>query len=207
MSWFDDGFAALTPDINGIYSSSYSYAMDNWRALQTSLVTGSGALASSVPGVHLAGMTAEAGFLMNRMAVCSYGIGGILGYDAGLGNILEDEDFAIVLGRWSGDDSVSNAAVAKIAGSMSVQLTGTALAKSLAKISAQHAGILVGKKLAGKAGAKIGGKFAAKFGTKAAGGFIPFVGPLIGGGVNAWFITSIANAADGWYRLKIELSS
>lgn len=213
MSWIRDqigraviaSFELVTPQLEGLYSSSNTSLLSNWVLTQQSLVTGSGALTVAIPGLHLAGITADVAFLMNRMSVCSYGTGAILGYQAGLGNILESEDFAVVLARWSGDDGVSNATLAKAATDLAGKVGGKAAAKLLAKVAAENAGILIAKKLGTKSAAKIAAKFAAKLGTKAAGGFIPFVGPAIGGGINLWFITSIAKEAEAWYRLKLSL--
>ena len=203
--WVVDAFSGLTPDINGIYSGAKSYHLSDWRVKQQSLVTGSGALAVAVPGLHLVGMAADVAFLMNRMSVCCYGIGAILGSDNGAGNILEEEDFAVILARWSGDESLSNAAIGKISADLAGKIGSKALTKVLAKEMAKSAGILIGKKLAGKAGVKIGAKFGAKLGSKALAGFVPLLGAAVGGGINLWFITSIADAAEDWYRLKVSI--
>ena len=56
----------------------------------------------AIPGLHLIGIAADIAFLMNRMSVCSFGIGSIEGYNNDFGIILEKEDFAIVLSIWSG---------------------------------------------------------------------------------------------------------
>jgi hypothetical protein len=201
--WVVNAFDGLTPDLDDLYRSASTYHLSDWRLLQQGLVTGSGAVTVAIPVAHLVGMAGDVVFLMNRMSVCSYGIGAILGARAERGSILEREDFAVVLARWSGDDGVSNASIAKAAGGAAGYVGGKVTTKLLAKLAAENAGILIGKKLGAKTGAKIAGKFAAKLGTKAVGGFIPFVGPAIGGGVNLWFITSIAREAEDWYRFKL----
>ncbi len=204
--WVVDAFARLTPDVNGIYADAQAQALRDWRIKQQAMVTGSGALAIAVPGVHLVGMAADVAFLMNRMAVCCYGIGAIIGTNSGLGNMLEEEDFAIILGRWSGDESVSDEAIRKTHSEMVGELGAPVSSKVLAREMGKKAGILIGKKLSSKAGAKIGAKFGAKMGSKALAGFIPVLGAAAGGGINLWFITSIANAAQGWYNLKASLA-
>ena len=200
-------FDGLTPDVHGIYSNAKSSSLSSWRATQQALVTGSGAAAAAIPGFHLVGMAADVVFLMNRMSVCSYGIGAIIGTECGLGDILEDEDFAVVLARWGGDDSLNNAAVGKACADLAGKVGGKAVTKLLAKKMAESAGILVGKKLAGKVGMKVGAKFGAKLGTKAVTGFIPFLGAAVGGGINLWFITEIADAAEAWYRVKVSAAN
>jgi hypothetical protein len=198
-----NAFNAVTPNLDELYESARTYDLDNWKLVQRGLVTASGATSTIIPGMHLIGMAADVVFLMNRMAVCSYGIGAILTSRAGKGNILEQEDFGVVLTRWSGDDSLSNASVAKTAAGLASHMGTKSVGKILAKVAAEQAGILVGKKFGIKAGAKVVGKFTAKMGTKALGGFFPFVGPAIGAGVNLWFINSVAEEAEAWYGLKL----
>jgi hypothetical protein len=164
--WFVRAFDELTPHINGIFESAKSYSLSDWRTMQQGLVTASGAASIAIPGLHLVGMAADVAFLMNRMSVCSYGIGGILGNTNSCGNILETEDFAIILARWSGSDSITDAAIGKTAAELCGKVGGKAAAKVLAKTMAEKAGLLVGKKLAGKATV----------------GFIPFLGAAVGGG-------------------------
>lgn len=201
--WVISGFNELTPDLESIYNDARSEPLSSWRSTQQALVTGSGAAAAAVPGLHLVGMAADVAFLMNRMAVCSYGIGAIVGNSRGLGSILEKEDFAIILARWSGDDHVCDAAIGKTAADLVGKVGGKSLTKLLAKTAAEKAGILAGKKLAGKVGMKVGAKFGAKLGTKAVAGWVPFLGAAVGGGINLWFITEIADAAQSWYELKV----
>ena len=117
-------------------------------------------------------------------------------------NILEAEDFAVILARWSGDDSITDAAIGKAAADLAGKVGGKSVAKMLAKTMAEKAGLLVGKKMAGKLGAKLGANFGAKLGSKAAAGFIPFLGAAVGGGINLWFISSVAASAEEWYRIK-----
>jgi hypothetical protein len=201
-----DAFAELTPDLPSIYRDASPSVLGDWILKQQSLVTGSGALAVAIPGLHLVGMAADVAFLMNRMAVCSYGIGAIIGYDNRHGNILEKEDFAIVLARWSGDENLSDAVIAKACADVVGKVASKELMRILAKKMAEHAGVLVGKKLAGKAGTKIGAKFGAKLGAKVAAGWVPFFGAAVGGGVSLWFISEVASAAESWYRLKLALA-
>jgi len=200
--WVLQGFDGLTPDLPGIYGNAKLRTLSGWRTMQQSLVTGSGAAAAAIPGLHLVGMAADVAFLMNRMSVCSYGTGAIVGHTQGLGNFLELEDFAVVLARWGGDESVGDAAIGKTAADLVGKVGGKAATKILAKTAGEKAGLLVGKKLAGKVGTKVGAKIGGKLGTKAVAGWVPFLGAAVGGGINLWFITEIANEAQSWYLLK-----
>ncbi len=197
-----DAFATLTPNLTGIYADAHAVPLTDWRRKQQAMVTASGAASIAVPVMHLVGMAADVAFLMNRMAVCCYGIGAIVAHGKGLGQILEDEDFAIILGRWSGDENLSDAAITLIHADLMAELGGKAASRALARGVGLRAGILIGKKLTSKIGAKIGAKFASKMGSKAMAGFIPVLGAAVGGGINLWFITSIAKEAQKWFELK-----
>ncbi|MGB8194645.1 MAG: hypothetical protein WCF67_22120, partial [Chitinophagaceae bacterium] len=202
----NDAFSALTPDIDNIYRDATGYNLSSWKTNQAALVTASGAAATAIPFLHLVGIPADVAFLMNRMSVCSFGIGAIICDDNKFGNILEKEDFAIILGRWCNDESLSNAAMSKMAAEVSSKTGNKVLAKQLAKVASKQLGLMVGKKLGGKAGVKLGAKFGAKLGTKAAAGFIPFFGAAVGGTINLYFITQIQTEAESYYRFKITLA-
>ncbi len=209
--YVSDGFAELTPDLTGIYDDAIGYNMTQWQALQSSLVTLTGGAAVAIPGLHLATIAADVLILMNRMSVCSYGIGAIMGKEAGHGFILEEEDFPVILGRWCKVDGLDNATLSKAAAEVGIKVGGKiggkvggkVITKKIASFAVKHASILIGKKLAGPVGAKLGSKFAAKFGGKIAAGFLPFIGPLIGGSINLYFISEISSEAIKWYNFKI----
>jgi hypothetical protein len=137
------------------------------------------------------------------MSVTSYGVGAILGSRQGRGNVLDQEDLAVVLARWAGDEDLGDVAIAKTAASLAGKVGGKATAAVLAKTMAEKAGLLVGKKISGKLGAKLGAKFGAKLGGKMVLGFIPFLGAAVGASVNAYFVDGISTAAEGWYRAKL----
>lgn len=203
--WVINAFDALTPDIDNIYDNAKSHTLSEWRNIQKSLVSATGATAVAIPGFHVAGMAADVAFLMNRMSVCSYGIGAIMGYDEDRGNILEPEDFAFVLAKWSGVRGTEDAVIAKTSADLVAKVGSKEATKLLAKTMCKHAGILVGKKMGSKVGVKLGAKFGTKLGGKLAGGFIPVVGAIIGGGVNYWFISEVSGVAQQWYYQKLDL--
>lgn len=201
-------FETLRPDLDGIYTSAHAKPLADWKRTQQTLVTASGAGASAVPGLHLVGMAADIMFLMNRMSVCSFGIGAILGHEAQLGNVLEPEDFAVVLAVWAGEGGIAEAIGGKEQSDTSNVSGGKVLGKSvyriLAKTTCEKAGLLVNGKLSGSLAGKVAGRFAGKLGGKAAAGFIPVFGAMVGGGVNLWFMTGIASAAEQWFRFKVK---
>lgn len=209
--YVSDGFAALTPDLTGIYNDAIEYNVTQWQTLQSSLVTATGAAAIAIPGLHLLTIAADVAVLMNRMSVCSYGIGAIIGNGEGHGFILEEEDFPVILGRWCKVEGLDNAALSKAAAEVGIKVGGKiggkvggkVITKEIAKFAVKQASILIGKKLAGPIGAKLGSKFGAKLGGKVAAGFIPFLGPAIGGSINLYFITEISREAKEWYNFKV----
>lgn len=189
-----EAFNQLTPNLNKIYKDAAYKTLSNWRNTQVALVSGSGATAADVA------------FLMNRMSVCSFGIGAIHGYDNGQGNFLEEEDFANVLGYWSHDAQMMTAITSKGAADMAAKVGSKAAIKLISKHLATGAGLLIGKKLSGKLGAKVGAKFGVKLAAKIGTGFVPLLGPLVGGGINAYFINDIADAASDYYRWKCDVA-
>lgn len=204
-----NAFESLTPNLENLYEDSICYNLSSWRRRQCSLATASGALAMGIPGLHLAGVAADVLFLMNRMSVCSFGIGSIIGYNNGNGFMLEEEDFGLILARWGGCEEASNGALQTGVKEIGLKVGGKAATKALSKGVAKYAGkkvgIYVGEKVGGKIITKIAAKFGAKLGGKVAGGFIPLFGSVIGGSINLWFINSIADEAESYYKFKSSL--
>lgn len=200
-------FAELTPDLRGIDKQARSCTRAEWQTLQTAAVGASGAVSVLVPGAHLLALAGDLAFVINRMAVCCYGIGAIAAKDQNREFVLENEDMAAILARWAGDDSVSDAAIAKMASSGAAMFAGKPVADLFAKAAVHHAGLLAGRQLGGPAGAKIASKFVGKYMGKATAGFLPFFGPGICAGINVWFISQMASAASGWYATKLRWTS
>jgi len=155
-----DAFNELSPNLPSVYSEAAHKTVPNWREKQIALATASGATAAVVLGAHVAAILADVAFLINRMSVCSFGIGAIRGYDSGHGNLLEQEDLANVLGYWSGDEQVMNAVTsegaADIATKVGTKAGGKVAAKLISKHLATGAGLLVSKKLGVKSAQKSG---------------------------------------------------
>lgn len=210
---FINSVNGMTPDLDKLYIGSKDYDLGDWRVQQNSMVTVSGGASVVIPGVHVAGLVADAAFVLNRMRVATYGVGAILGSRAGLDNILEPEDFAAVLGYWADDKSIQEAMKGKGAAELSskvliksgAKILGKGYVKGLTKVMLTSSGYLIGQKVGGKAIAKSAAKFAGKFGGKLIGGFVPFVGPIVGGGINLWLLNGIINAAEQFYRDKVKL--
>jgi hypothetical protein len=208
MNIFLDVVNELSPDIDSIYVESHNKDLSEWSTLQKSMVGASGAASMVLPGLHLVGMAADIAFVLNRMSVASLGVGAIIGNQTGAGNILEQEDFAAVLGYWCDDEGIQHAMKGKGSASatkLTAKLASKAFTKGLAKTMLASSGYLIGQRLGGKAMGKAAAKFAGKFAGKAVGGFIPFVGPIVSGGVNVWLLTGIIDASKRYYADKAAL--
>ncbi len=197
-------FENLTPNINGIYMDAISYTISDWINTQRALTGSAGAGAMILPGAHVPALAADIIFLMNRMSVCCYGIGAIKGYHSVHDNILE-EDFAIVLAYWAGDQEVKSMMTGKVATDLAVKVGGKVGVKLIAKTIAKAGTILVGKKLGSKVAVKVGAKFAGKFAAKLGAGFIPILGAAVGAGINVWFVSGISAAAKEYYTDKCKI--
>ena len=195
-------FEGLSPNIDKIYDGAKLYTIDDWINQQRALTGSAGAGAMVVPGAHLVALAADVAFLMNRMCACSYGIGAIKGYSKLGENILEEEDFAIVLAYWAGDEDIKSMVTGKGLTDIAIKVGGKTGAKLIAKAIAKSGVILVGKKLSSKVAVKVGAKFAGKLAAKAGAGFIPILGAAVGAGINVWFVSDIASAAKEYYEAK-----
>ncbi|WP_326550522.1 hypothetical protein [Micromonospora sp. NBC_01813] len=212
-----DAVNGMTADPAEIYKNCGSFSLGGWKVLQLSLVGGSGAAAAAIPVLHLATLAADTMFIINRMGTAAYGVGAIMGRNAGLGNIVETDDFGMILAYWSGDEQVrflmSPAGVAKVSAELSAKLGvkagakifGKGFVKGLPKVMLFSAGWLVAGRFGGKGAAKVGAKFAAKLAGKVGAGWIPLLGAAVAGGVNVWLIESIMSSAEEYYRAKIQL--
>ena len=195
-------FENLTPDLQGIYDTHKAKTMNEFTGPQSLSVLASGAAAGALPGLHLLGATADLAFLMNRMSVCCYGIGAIKGYQALGIDILEREDFALILALWAGDEDVTRIVSTKIGADLLVVGGAKVGLKAVSKGIGHQLGVISGKKLAGKVGAKVGAKIGAKAGAKFAAGWIPVLGGVVGAGVNAYFLSDVMAAAQRFYDFK-----
>jgi len=206
---------SMTPDVDDIYNGAKNETAASWKTRQNAMVTGTGALSMAIPGAHIAAIAADVAFVVNRMGVSTYGVGAIRGYDAGHGNILEEEDFGAVLGYWADDEDLRQAMkgkgaaklATKVGSKVAAKIIGKGAGKILTKTMLASAGYLVGKKLGGKGLAKAAAKFVPKVAGKGVSGFVPFLGPAVSGGVNLWLLSTIMASADEFYQDKVALIS
>ncbi len=202
-------FEGLSPDLQATRQEAWGFSRDAWVERQALIAAGGGALAMSLPGVHVAAMAGDIALLMNRMSTVGIGIGAIAARDAGNPDmLLEKEDLALILALWAGQNDMEDyekvvrakflakAAIA-VGGAVGVQLVGGALATAT--------GVMLGKKLGPKVAAKVGAKLGAKLVAKAGAGWIPFLGIAVGAGINAWFISEISSSASTYYGWKASL--
>ena len=201
-------------DLDDIYSGAKNESLSSWKTRQNAMVTGSGAAAVSIPGLHLVGMAADIAFVLNRMGTASYGVGAIIGYDNDYGNIMEEDDFELILAYWANDREIIEAMKgkvaadlsAKIAAKFSTKLLGKEAAKVLTQTMLSSVAQLAAKKATGKMLSKPAVKFASKFAAKGLGGFVPILGAAVGGGINLWLLNGIQDAAEEFYVDKVNLA-
>ncbi|GGR73776.1 hypothetical protein GCM10008959_38860 [Deinococcus seoulensis] len=197
-------FDSLTPDLDELYKAHRERNLDEFTGGQSLAVMASGAVSGAIPGLHLVGAAADIAFLMNRMAVCCYGIGAIKCHQSLGDNFLEREDFALILALWSGDEDITKVVTNKVGADL-VGVGGAKLAlKSLSKGLGHQFGVIAGNQLAGKVGAKVGAKIGAKAGAKFAAGWVPILGGIVGAGVNSYFLSEISQAGKRFYDFKVD---
>lgn len=173
-----------------------------WTAWQASQAAAAGAAALAVPAAHLPAMVADMAYLMHKMSYCCWGIGSVLG-----AQVEGKDDFAIILGLWSGDLSETELPVAILTGTAAGVMALAISTGSGAQLAGQVAGKAVSKgvdlaataaikKLGAKAVAKsigkgtgsMAGAMSSKFVEKAASKIAAKVGAKLAGKSVAGFI-------------------
>jgi hypothetical protein len=204
----------MHPDLGAIYDGARNESLAEWKFRQNAMVTGSGGLAAAIPGLHLAGLAADVAFVLNRMGTAAYGIGAILGHQKFEDNILEGEDFALILAFWADDEAVvqalTNPNIADLAANVGAALAGPFTsrdaAKCITKALIAASPRLAADQLSATIAAKPAANFASKFVARGIGGFVPFVGAAVGAGLNLWLLNDIQEAAETFYGHKIKLA-
>lgn len=203
-----DAFERVSGDVDAIHAAATGRPLSAWKKQQAAWVSASAVGSALLPGAHVLAMTADIGFLMNRMHTTSYGVGSIV---TRAREALEPEDFANVLAHWSGtvtlDDQLRSAVVTKLSATAGLTVGGGLGSKLVGKAVAEAGTVLIGKKLGAKVAAKVAVKMATKLMAKASAGFVPLIGAAASAGISAWFVTSLADAAEEYYRFKLSVSA
>lgn len=202
-----DAFERVSGDLDAIHAAAAPKSLGAWRKQQATWVGASAVGSALLPGAHVLATMADIGFLMNRMHTTSYGVGAIVTKSR---EALEDEDFANVLAHWAGtvtlDDQLRSAVVTKLSASAGLTVGGGLGTKLVGKAVAEAGTVLVGKKLGAKVASKVAVKVATKLMAKAGAGFVPLVGAAASAVISAWFVTSVAGAAEEYYRFKVSVA-
>lgn len=226
-----DAFDFMGGDPSTAIESAGNYSsIEEWKAWQAGQAALVGAAAMAIPVAHIPLIVVDVAFLLHKMAYCCWGIGSLHGCEIeskedfsvilGLYTGVVTEDVLIA--------SVGTGSLALVGGQIANmglpafigKLTGKGASMGAKTIGAKVGGKAAGKVIAasaplisqvsGKVAEKITAKVAAKAATKAAlkassdfiAGFAPFLGALVAGGVNTYFVLSIADSADVYYRTK-----
>lgn len=195
-----EAFNEVTPDLNKIYEDAKLETVTSVRTRQGTLAAASGAASFAIPVMHVTTALADLGILMNRMAVAAYSIGAVKGTASGKGNVLEDEDFKLILGLWAGDGDI-DALIKQDTDEAEVWMQDAGV-KLVSQMALKHLGLAVGRRM----GTRLAGRFALRLGMafapKTAAGFVPIVGAAVGAGVNYRFMESFCEAAETFYNWK-----
>ncbi|MEM7058034.1 MAG: hypothetical protein AAF557_10635 [Pseudomonadota bacterium] len=198
-----DIIAQLTPDLEGIYEDAKDRSLTSVRRTQTALAATSGAVAFAVPFLHLPMAAADLAVIMNRMAVASYSIGAVKGELYGKGNVLEDEDFAIVLGIWCGYTDIEQIVRMKGDEDHVKAMQSEAGAKALGRTALKYLGSLTTEQLLYRMAGRLATRIGAKAGGKLTLGAIPVIGAAVGATTNSLMMDSLCDAAEKYYDWKL----
>ncbi|MEB3180323.1 MAG: hypothetical protein VKL59_15000 [Nostocaceae cyanobacterium] len=217
--------SANAEEMSNLRKIARGMSVNDWKARQIALVTGSGALAGSMGGPWgIAAMVADLAWLGKNAGQ------GCLGVGYALEKSVNPNDIDLILAVWTKIGVPSNtvpAGAVAIAVSESVSPWGKAASearfapsgkisaklgvKSLAKVSGKLTGKIITKKLAVKGGSKLGAKLAviaismassklaAKLAAKLGTSWVPILGGLVSGGINLWLMSELLDAAESYY--------
>ncbi len=158
---------------------------------------------------HKMGVTVDARTdLANVLALWSHAIS-----ESDLHEVLALGSAAILTGAGMVALGVHHMGATGFANAVAVQIVsksaGATAGALVSKVGGKGAGKAVSKvtgKLAAQAmqtiAPNLGAKVAAQMGAKHVGGWIPIVGAVVGGGINYWIMSSMADAAQTYYRYK-----
>lgn len=197
-----EAFASLTPDLDGIYESAKGSNLASVRRTQTALAATSGAVSFAVPFLHLPMAAADLAVLTNRMAVAAYSIGAVKGELYGKGNVLEDEDFAIILGLWCGYTDIEQIVRMKGDAEHIEAMQQEAGSKAVGRTFLKYLGALTAEQLLHRMAGRLATRIGARAGSKAAMGAIPVIGAAVGAATNSLMMDSLCDAAERYYDWK-----
>ncbi len=174
-----------------------------WRRDQNRRAALSGAVGGLIPYDHAVGTFGRGIALLSRLAEFVYGIGAIAGTKAGAPDIIEREDFVIVIANWVGEEAVSEAALAKLCrNDFTPQLERDDDPMPIAQEVAKKAGLIVSGRVSDKLAESVANRIEAIVRRRARAAWIPIYGAVVGAKVSARAMREIEAAAESWYRWK-----
>ena len=205
MNWEEavaDAFEQLSPNIDTIYEEARLQTLMAWNRHHRFLAGAGGFATGIVPGVHLAGIALDAFHMMRRMGHASYGVGAILGERHDIGNVLEPEDLALVLGLLADDAAIERSIVPGMAKELALRIGAHTSFRLIAKTMSREHAELAGRRLTRKTASRLGARFA----RRAAPRVVWPVGAAIGAYANQALIGEMLDAATDFYTFKIEVA-
>ncbi|MEM9439023.1 MAG: hypothetical protein AAGA73_01110 [Pseudomonadota bacterium] len=205
MNWEDavaDAFEQLSPNIDTIYEEARLQTLMAWNRHHRFLAGAGGFATGIVPGVHLAGIALDAFHMMRRMGHVSYGVGAILGERHDIGNILEPEDLALVLGLLADDAAIERNIASGMAKELAARIATQANLRLIAKTMSREHAELSGRRLTRKTASRLGARFARRAAPRI---FWP-ASAVIGAYSNQALIDELLDAATDFYGFKVEVA-
>ena len=204
MNWEEavaDAFEQLSPKIDTIYEEARLQTLMAWNRHHRFLAGAGGFATGIVSGVHLAGITLDAFHMMRRMGHASYGVGAILGERHDIGNILEPEDLALVLGLLADDAAIERSVASGMAKELALRIGAQASFRMIAKTMSKEHAELSGRRLMRKTASRLGARFA----KRAAPRILWPASAFIGAYSNQALIGEMLDAALDSYGFKVEV--
>jgi len=205
LEWLVKFFEEISPDLGDIYERVNGRSVSEFRTQKIFESTSSGAHLSAIPVASYITIPSDILHLLRIMSIICYGVGAIKGRKGGFGNILEKDDFLIILARWAKVEELKDIAVAKYSAEMMLKTSKKVAAKKFAKCAIKRSGAVVGRRIAKKTGVKMASKLTRRLSAKVATRWIPFISLNVGGGSNWYVCQEIATEAEIWYDLKMNL--
>lgn len=197
-----DAFAALTPDLEGIYDAAKGSNLASVRRTQTALAATSGAVSFAIPFLHVPMAAADLAVTTNRMAVAAYSIGAVKGELYGKGNVLEEEDFAIILGLWCGYTDIEQIVRMKDDQDHREAMQQEAGVKALGRTAIKYLGALTAEQLLHRMAGRLAARIGTRAGSKMTLGAVPVIGAAVGAATNSLMMDNLCDAAETYYDWK-----
>lgn len=174
-------FEVVASEPASLRAETVGLTLEEWKLEQTEWAALSGAAAAAVPFAAIFAIAGDLTILMNRMHATACGVGSIIGRDELGSDIVDADDYRLVLARWAGGLDLSQLTpelAAQTVATACVALAREGRAEALdgllgdGEVLSNDDRVLLASAVGGKIAAdlvtKVGVKLASKLATKAA---------------------------------------